>query len=203
VSGEIERVVSLAVLHLSRGDGRVFVHLAKWEKLQAVPDVKLPAIKCRGNEPSDEAMQRFLATELAPMATGIEVLAAERETDEQHSARFDVRTLYMRKLFYAKFTGSLSAPVLLEDSMVTNLASTRRLDRWSSTPIERWASRDSSTPSMEILESVPVHFVRRNAGGTFYAWLRECDLPHLTALNNNSAVRRWLQTFRPPDVSRV
>lgn len=181
LAGEIERVVSLAAIHIVRGDGRVLVQLAKWQKLQALPDVQLPAVKCRGNESSDEAVQRLLLTDLAPLAEGLELLGTERESSERDSARFGVRTHYMRKLFYAKFNAPATwRPAPLSDARAT-----------------------ASVPNLEVFDSVNVHFIRHDAGGMFCAWLRESDIPHLKTLNHSTPVRRWLLSLSPPDVSRV
>lgn len=200
LSGELERVVSLAVMHIARGDGRVLVQLAKWNDSQAVPDIQLPGVKCRRNESSDEAVQRLLSTKLAPLADGVEVLAVERGSEEQTSFQFGMRTLYMRKLFYAIFRGHFSAPLCPDEGM---MIADRASDRWTSgQTMDRWAS---GIPVMDVFENVPVHYIRREVCGArhfgaFYAWLREIDIQMLKALNNSTVVRRRLSNLRPPDV---
>merc|ERR1712039_387863 len=116
-------------------DGRVFVQLAKWESSQAVLDMKLPAVKCRRNETSDEAVQRLVSTRLGPLAAGIELLRAERGTAEQDSNFFGVRTTYMRKLFFAS----------LDASQSVNLALGRRTVARESSDVSQVVERRAST----------------------------------------------------------
>merc|ERR1719422_2903678 len=101
-AGYIERVVSLAVIHIRSADGKVLVQLAKWKDNICVPHVQLPAVKCMRNESSDEAVVRLLNTKLSPLADSVEIASVERETVEEDSLWFSVRTVYMRKLFYSQ-----------------------------------------------------------------------------------------------------
>lgn len=191
-AGEMERVVALVVMHIDRGDGRVFVQLAKWENSQVVPDMQLPAAKCRRNESSDEAFQRLLVTKLAMMAEGIEVMRVERESAKQHSARFGMCTHYMRKVFFARFSGALCETPCQEVAALMS-SSSKRLS--SSQQVDRSAS---ASWVKDIFDNLPVHFIEHDVGGVFYAWLRESDVQQLNMLKQNALVRRWLSTLLPP-----
>lgn len=226
LASEIERVVSLATMHIVREDGRILVQLARWDQNEAHPDLELPSTKCSSNESSDEAAQRLLATYLAPLEKDVFLLGTERETTEGDSARYGVRTLYMRKIFYSRLTAPFIAPVCVD---VHPHAQSGRTDAGEAGPdapqefayLHSAQSRLSggTRPNLQVFENVPVHFLRwaeeakeedeellplqQDNRGMFCAWLREADLSHLKALNSSAAVRRWVSTLRPPDISHI
>lgn len=192
-AGEMERVVSVVVLHLSRGDGRVLVQVAKWENNQSVPDMQLPAAKCRRNESSDEALQRLINTDLTPLAPAIDIQHMERATAEQDSARFGVRTTYCRKKFFANF-----------DEAICALNTVSRPSLMSSGPMRPNGSSQfmgsTSADHLELLTDEPVHFIPHEKGGGFHVWVLEGDLQRLKILKDCAVVRRWVSGLRPFDV---
>lgn len=78
-SGEVERVVAVVVMYVSRPDGCILVQLGKWDDDTVYPDCQLPAVKRERNELSEEAAQRLLSTKLAPLQGCTQLLHVERE----------------------------------------------------------------------------------------------------------------------------
>lgn len=216
LDGLIERVVSVVVMHIVREDGRVLVQLAKWDRDQATPAFKLPGCKCKRNEASDDAIQRLLTTELGQMVANVEVLRVERNTKEAESGRFSVRTVYMRKLVFARLEDTQRTSQIRQsedrrssyvgDSSIIVADITKEgkaammSHRLSATAIHKKSKLTRGAErALRALQGVEVHYSSLGEGlGQFYAWIRECDLEHQEALKNCPAVLSWLSTLSPP-----
>jgi hypothetical protein len=105
-AGEVQRVVAVLALRLVRDDGRVLVQLGKVRKGQVQLSCKLPGKLLKdGALPGDE-LQRVLDSELVQFSDGIEVYSVETAAEWKHSAQHNVKTQYIRTVYFADFQDS-------------------------------------------------------------------------------------------------
>jgi len=99
-NGAIERVVMVAAINISRGDGRVLVQLAKFREgvFSPEPACALPGGKIRDMEQPLEAALRFLK-DLAQIGDFKLSRTWKVSTELKDSATFGVRSRYIRTVF--------------------------------------------------------------------------------------------------------
>ena len=158
LAGEVERVMSVAVLHLMRdgsdADGEfVLVLLAEWQESQAAPAVQLPATKRLQGESAEKALERLLTTDLAPLGESLEMRGDEREIYEEYSSRMQVRTVYRRRIFFARLASPMHAPICQAGRIDLGRSSTRNSSQswWSS---GESSQRNSSSSDFGPLSSI-------------------------------------------------
>lgn len=108
----VERLVAVAVLCLKRDDGRVLVQLGKWEEGSVVPKCTLPGSKLHDCELPVDAVQRVLQEELWPFAHGVRKGRVEQVVESRESARYRLKTRYVRTIQYATLSRDFVEPLL-------------------------------------------------------------------------------------------
>merc|ERR1712127_718808 len=115
--GDIERIVSIMVLHLSHPNGRVLVRLGRWKDEEFQVSCQLPGRKQMHGESAPQTFARFFQGPFAPFENQISFVGAELEESCKESKRMRIKTKYLRTVKHAE----LSCPVErlgLEDSQV-------------------------------------------------------------------------------------
>lgn len=101
--GQTQRLVSLVVLELEHADGRILAQIGKIQDGELTIELQRPGGKqCRHELPS-QAMERiFWKDQLQKVKDRIEVVDLDRDTVWKESARYGLRTKYLRTIHYAR-----------------------------------------------------------------------------------------------------
>jgi len=106
VDGNVERVVPITGIRLSRFDGKVLIVFAKKHVEDDDMEVsgQLPAVKQQAGELPGQALQRLLRELLQPFAKEVLIKRMGREDKHEISARFRINTTYIRVIYTATLT---------------------------------------------------------------------------------------------------
>lgn len=185
-AGAVVRVVSLVVLRVEDGAGRIFTQLGRWDGQDVRPEVLLPALKQEADELVGETLDRMLATKALLLQGRLEFVGTMRETHEEESREFGVQTRYLRSLCAARLlVGEDSNDSLLQPRL--EISEVRA-------PAPQY--RRCSVRSLEVLQllcDIEVHVVHVGGGaGYLYAWLRPEAMVALHAPGTEAVLRPWL-----------
>lgn len=111
--GSAERVVSFTGLKLQRCDGFVLIVLAHQRPdSEMEPAGHLPGSKQKAGELPGQTLQRVLSTQLRPFAMKILIGSSTRDDIVDESARFRIRTKYMRVVYGGQLVDDHELPAL-------------------------------------------------------------------------------------------
>eukprot|EP00930_Biecheleria_cincta_P083366 TRINITY_DN7294_c0_g2_i2.p1 TRINITY_DN7294_c0_g2~~TRINITY_DN7294_c0_g2_i2.p1 ORF type:complete len:887 (-),score=97.89 TRINITY_DN7294_c0_g2_i2:197-2782(-) len=101
--GHVERAVNLAVVQLRHADGRILAQIGKFQDDELRMEFRMPGGKQGRNELPGQAMARIVWNDmLQSVRDRVEVVDVGRETVWQESARYGLRTKYVRTIHYAR-----------------------------------------------------------------------------------------------------
>jgi len=109
VDGEVERIVSLVVVRVERGDGTL-ARLGKWQNQRVAVNCTLPGTKLHGGEVTESGTDRVLTGELSPyILGGFRITGNNRDVKSKASRNYGISTKYLR----TEFTLELEDPPVM------------------------------------------------------------------------------------------
>lgn len=180
-TGEVERVVALAVLQLERPDGRRLVRLGVFNADgEPEPSGKLPGGKMGEAEQPRDVIERIVDKEFVAIRSLLCLTDVSREVHWERSRQHNVRSKYVRIVQHAQLS-ELRNATLFQQVICA--------DRSPRSPKDR-LSRASGSVTFELQDCLILcddQKVER-----FYAWLSQPDMEKLKA----ETVKTWLQQLR-------
>jgi len=109
--GLAERVVSFTGLRIRHPCGKILVVLAK-KRIDSdgelEPEGQLPGVKQELGELPAQALRRLMRDQLRPFAKDLRVHSLRREDRHEHSARYNIKTNYIRVIYSAELSSDFS-----------------------------------------------------------------------------------------------
>jgi len=191
--GEIERVVALVVLRLTWPETEeILVQVADWEPGRSVkPTCTLPGCKRQRGEAPESALQRLMTKEMQPFTNLINFMwSLEENLDVQESARFGVRTRYVRTVQLGNLLPAAEQPelpVAPYRSVIPEAES-----RPSMTIVKTRSA--SSFSDFDWKEFLLKDILMVNNGDVIrlYSWLAISDFDHLSSPAGKDDLKAWI-----------
>jgi len=173
--GGVERVVSLVVLELKDSDDRLLVQVGSVGEDGLKTDCRLPAEKLREGEMGGEAYERLLARKLCLASETVELQHTVERVTQKESDRYGIKTKYLRKVYTARFSGSLNSELVDVCAEV--------------------ADRTERDPPR--VQGDGRHMVVDGNTTRIYTWLEERDFEHLASPAGAADLEALLSNIAP------
>mmetsp|Transcript_54487 Transcript_54487/g.155151 ORF Transcript_54487/g.155151 Transcript_54487/m.155151 type:complete len:879 (+) Transcript_54487:97-2733(+) len=171
-SGATLRIVQLVAVKIKREDGRICVELGKLDSSFQLhePVFKVPAVKVRGGEQPEDALQRLLcAGDLSDLQSHLQVgPLPDVVLSLSDSDTYGVRTKYIRREYHARLTSDVHRGTRL---------------------VNRTRTQNSTKSSMG---DVDVFLL----GGGVFAWMGMHQVERISVGLSMDQVSRWLADVR-------
>mmetsp|Transcript_58544 Transcript_58544/g.181825 ORF Transcript_58544/g.181825 Transcript_58544/m.181825 type:complete len:251 (-) Transcript_58544:10-762(-) len=185
--GRILRLVSLVVLRLERGDGRLLVHVGKWDGSRFEAECQLPGLKQERDELVGETVARMLGTKLKQLEGQVHVESVVRDNKTRMSKEYGVQTRYLLSVCEARLLGR-NWPSRQESCGLTRL--------------QRSQSRMSTGSQVlrSTLQTLQVAEVLSGPDFSLYAWLPPEVFESLSVGGAavDQAMKAWLAEMPAP-----
>jgi len=149
--GVAERVVSLTALRMKLRCGKILVVLAK-KSLDSEgdfePEGQLPGVKQEQGELPTQALRRMMREIVRPFAKDLRVHKLERDDRHEHSARYRIKTKYIRVIYSATLPDDFTThceqyPQFKASAFVSSQFPSHFLKRWVPEPKMCYLLKDS------------------------------------------------------------
>lgn len=199
--GEVERVLSVVIIHLTRPDGTVLTQVGKYQKDgKVLASCQLPGIKQQRGESIDDTMDRLKERRLGQLANGIRVKYCEEETVWKDSKTYRIRTKYLRKVHFATYVGGITE----HESQAARMWDRRSLydrDHKTAREVSKKTSGDVRlTDSINLEDRVFIvpsdHHGSHALASTLFAWLPAKDFEYFSTAAGERCMHRWLSMHR-------
>lgn len=171
--GEVQRVVAVAVLHITDNEGNILTQVGSWDGGAAHPKCALPGTKQRMRELPGDAALRVLETTLAPLHPGVSGFTlTDTSIEYKTSENYMIPTKYMRTIHYAH---------LDETFPLGNLPK-------ATTTRPRTAHHADALHERDLYIFHKAHSEQRD----IYAWLQQDELDLLQSPSGTQVLQGWL-----------
>lgn len=198
-AGRVVRITSVVLLQAVDKEGLSLWQMGKVEGERILAKVEMPGTKCQHGESAQEALDRLLSAQLAPLAGCAAVQGEERNVTEATSGAYGVHTKYLRTVFSARLQGPLRAPqCTLQQSIVRDM----RFCQYRSTGS---TSRPSTTAlvlgmdaHLQAFADRPVYVLHHRGVARLYAWLSTDEVEHFGTSLGYQVLSAWLNELVLP-----
>lgn len=181
--GEVERIVSIIVLRLSRQDGRVLAQLGKWDGACAQASCELPGKKQMEGESPTQTLDRLLFGAFAPLRDAMTCTSAKQDVTRKESERMQVKTKYLRTLNHAELICPLECLEL--DALRVSWRSRKRTAAMAGSIFVEASSQDDIGIDIERMPTQvddDIYALADESGQiTLFSWLRSEDFAFFTS----------------------
>lgn len=201
-SGDLIRCVSVIAGRIMADDGCILVQLGKLRGRNVELNCSLPGFKLASDESPDAAFARLLKDRLSLYADAVQVVNWGDHVVWEDSARFKVRTRYVRHVFNAKLVDC--SPVAMESSRVSGLGRGGSIELMSKEPEPTsWAHSSlmfrfshNSQPDKMFEDIISRHILAfpDNAGEDMllYAWVKDNEFEFIQQPDNEPLLHQWI-----------